>query len=373
MAGIYIHIPFCRQACHYCDFHFSTSLKSKPALLKAMGKEIILRQPYLKGQEIETIYFGGGTPSLLEVSELQLLLDSLRKSYKINKDAEVTLEANPDDITPEKARSWNSAGINRLSIGIQSFSDEDLQYMNRCHTSAEGLESIRICREAGFDNLTIDLIYGTPTMSDKQWRQNLECAIETGVTHISSYCLTVEKGTALYNKVRSGNTKAPEEEQGIKQFLVLRDMLGQAGFQQYEVSNFCKPGKHSRHNSNYWKARSYLGLGPSAHSFDGSSRQWNVSNNYSYISSLEKDILPFEREQLSLDQQYNEYVLTRLRTIWGCELPKLLSEYGLKHYSHFMTQLKKLDSRYYLLKDEVLTLTGEGLLMADSISSDLMI
>ena len=323
MAGIYLHIPFCKQACHYCNFHFSTSLKQKDALVHALLKEIELQKEYLAGQQISSIYLGGGTPSLLSVQELEALFEKIYQLHSVNLEAEVTLEANPDDIDAEALSAWRQLPINRLSIGIQSFADADLQFMNRAHTAREAMACLDLARSGGFENLTVDLIYGTPTLSDAQWHSNMKQVFERDIPHISCYCLTVEPKTALAHFVRTGQARAVDEEQAARQFELLMAGSQSAGYEQYEISNFAKPGFHARHNSSYWRGEHYLGLGPSAHSFNGQSRQWNVANNSKYIAALRNNQLNYELEHLTPEQRYNEYVMTGLRTIWGCQLNKI--------------------------------------------------
>ncbi|MEW6468674.1 MAG: radical SAM family heme chaperone HemW [Bacteroidota bacterium] len=372
MSGIYIHIPFCRQACHYCDFHFSTSLKNKAAFLTALGKEIILRKNYLASKEIHTLYFGGGTPSLLTQKELMGLFDELHRHFLIAPGAEITLEANPDDLTAGKIKELRQTPVNRLSIGIQSFIDRDLQWMNRAHSAEEALRSVKQAREAGFGNITIDLIYGIPAMTDEEWGKNLEQTFGLNVQHISAYCLTVEPRTALSHAVRRGKTKNVDDEKSAGQFEIMLAEMKKHDFIQYEISNFCKEGFHSRHNSSYWKGEHYLGLGPSAHSFDGASRQWNVADNKRYIAALEKGELDFTKEVLSTEQRYNDYILTSLRTMWGTGLEHIRSAFGTPFHEHILAEARKyLESGHLQEKENRLFLTDKGKLIADRIASDL--
>lgn len=378
MAGIYIHIPFCRQACTYCNFHFSTSLHYKNDFLVALLKEIeIQTQPssnYLHNQPIETIYFGGGTPSLLSTEEVKTILDTIHSLYQVNPNAEITLEANPDDVTDEKLYGWKTAGINRLSIGIQSLFDEDLQWMNRAHTATEAKQVIQKARNAGFETFTVDLIYGTPGLSDEKWKQNLDWVIEQQITHLSCYALTVEEKTPLDKQIRLHQKKDIDAEQQSRQFLFLMDYMQQAGFEHYEISNFAQPGHRSKHNSSYWHGAHYLGLGPSAHSYNGSSRQWNVANNQQYIQSLSQNSIPFEKEELTKKQQLNEYVMTSLRLLEGCDLHLVQKQFGetgasrLKAASNAFQQIKWLTEI-----NNHLILTREGKLFADRIASDLFV
>ena len=382
MAGIYIHIPFCKQACHYCDFHFSTSLKNKQPFLEALKKEIELRKDFLgedKGS-IRTIYFGGGTPSMLTVSELMEIFEMLYKHFEISSDAEVTLEANPDDLTREKTRALRDTPVNRLSIGIQSFYDEDLQLMNRAHTSTEALSIINFAQDAGFNNLSIDLIYGIPSLSNQKWENNLRTTFDLDIKHISAYCLTVEPNTALARFVASGKMKNVSEQQSSEQFEMMLKEMNVNQFQQYEISNFCKDQFYSKHNSNYWLKEKYLGFGPSAHSYNGELRQWNVSNNAVYIQAIKDmekkgdDKLLFEKEVLTLQQRYNEYVMTSLRTMWGTDLQYIKQQFGEEILFHTLKEAKPyLDLKQLLQKENKLSLTDAGKLLADKISSDLFI
>jgi len=372
MAGIYIHIPFCKQACNYCDFHFSTSLKMKSSFVAALLMEIELRKSVFENQSIESIYLGGGTPSLLNASELTLIFEKLASSFSISPDAEITLEANPDDLTFEKIQELKTTPVNRLSIGIQSFRDADLKFMNRAHTSSEALSSINMCKEAGFNNLTIDLIYGTPGMDENAWLENLQIAFKLNIPHISSYALTVEEKTALHYQILANKTPELDEQQSALQFEILMAEMKNNGYEQYEISNFCKPNSYSRHNSSYWKKDNYLGLGPSAHSFLGDKRLWNVSNNGKYIKSLEKGILPLQEECLTVRDRYNEYVMTSLRTKWGCSLQVIETDFSLEFANYFKEEIKSYVVQGYVnLEMEVYYLTESGKLLADRIASDL--
>jgi len=374
MAGIYIHIPFCKQACHYCDFHFSTQLKQKESFLQALQKEIGLRKSYLGQQTVDTIYLGGGTPSLLDAQELETLFSSLRCQFVISGNAEITLEANPDDLTPEKLSAIQRSAVNRLSIGIQSYREEDLQRMNRAHTAAQALQCVRLARDHGIRNISIDLMYGLPGLDDVSWKENILQAVEMEVEHISAYCLTVEPRTALAGFIQKGITSIPDDACSAGHFRILREITGLYNYKQYEISNFAKEGYVSKHNSNYWKGVSYLGLGPSAHSFDGQSRQWNVSNNTKYIQALLNDTPDFQKEDLTPEQRYNEYVMTSLRTMWGCDTKVIQGRFGAKMETHFLKEAEfYLHSGQLVKINEVLILTEEGMLIADKIASDLFI
>ena len=372
MAGIYIHIPFCKQACHYCDFHFSTLLQNKSSFLNALKKEITLRKKYLENEMISTIYFGGGTPSLLSKIELMDIFDTLNQHFMIHPEAEITLEANPDDLTELKINELKDTPINRLSIGIQSFYDEDLKLMNRAHSSDEALKAVKLALSNGFENITIDLIYGIPTLTHHNWRNNLQIAFALNIKHISAYCLTVEPKTVLAHQVKIGSVKNVDEQHSSEQFEIMLDAMHSNDFVQYEISNFCKDGAYSKHNSSYWLKEKYLGLGPSAHSFNGSSRQWNISNNALYIQSLDKGELNFEKEELTINQCYNEYILTSLRTIWGIDLDYLEQAFGSGYLSFFIEEVQPyIQSGHVLNEEKKIYLSDKGKLIADKISSDL--
>ncbi|WP_207492226.1 radical SAM family heme chaperone HemW [Aridibaculum aurantiacum] len=371
MAGIYLHIPFCRKACHYCNFHFSTSTKLQADFVQSLLKEILLQKDYLH-EPVSTIYFGGGTPSILEIEELRLILQTLRQHFSITEGAEITLEANPDDITTGKLREWKAAGITRLSMGAQSFAEADLVWMNRAHNAQQALQSIQLAQAEGFHNITIDLIYGTPTLSDEQWKLNVQQAIDLGIPHLSCYALTVEPKTAL-EKLISKNELAPVDNQKqAHHFELLMQWMQEAGYEHYEISNFAKPGYRSRHNSSYWQGVHYLGLGPSAHSFNGSTRQWNVSNNALYIKSLEKDQVPFEIEYLTPTEQVNEYLMTALRTMEGVSLKKLQEDFGEEITAKVLAAAKPYEQAQHLVEEnDYLKTTTSGKLLADGIASDL--
>lgn len=374
MSGIYIHIPFCKQACHYCNFHFSTSLKYKNELIDALLQEIELRKDYLPTKKIETVYLGGGTPSLLSADEIQRIFEQLNRFYDIEADAEITLEANPDDLLPAKIQALKQTPVNRFSIGIQSFDGEDLAFMNRAHNEEQAENCIRLAQDAGFDNLTIDLIYGAPTTSHQKWQQNLQKAIDYDVPHISAYCLTVEPKTALAHFVASGKASDVDEEQAAQQFEVLVKTLTNAGFSHYEISNFGKEGWESKHNSSYWKGKPYIGLGPAAHSFDGQfTRQWNVSHNQQYIKAIVEGTVPKEVEVLTASERFNEYIMTSLRTIWGCDLEKVKREFGVNLQGYLLKGIRPFVKQDLLQrKDDFLVLTNQGKFLADGIISELM-
>jgi oxygen-independent coproporphyrinogen-3 oxidase len=374
MAGIYLHIPFCKKACHYCDFHFSTSPQYKDQMLQALSQEIDLRKNYLAGETIETIYFGGGTPSLLSADEIQILIGAITDLYEVSPQAEITLEANPDDLNPQKVREFRQTLINRFSIGIQSFFEEDLKWMNRAHTAREAQGSIKRVQDAGFENITADLIYGFPLLSKPKWEHNIQQLIELDIPHISSYSMTVEPATALSSFIKKGEQKPMDEGQSTTQFLILMEQLTEAGFEHYEISNFAKPGLYSKHNSNYWEGVSYLGIGPSAHSFNGESRQWNVSNNSKYIDQIQLKKIPAEMEVLSTENRINEYIMTSLRTSKGMSLQKITEHFGSDYSKEVRNGLDPFaDKNWINLNDQIVTLTTDGKLFADHIASELFI
>jgi oxygen-independent coproporphyrinogen-3 oxidase len=372
MAGIYIHIPFCKQKCSYCDFHFSTTYHAyREKMILSICKEIKLRSKELN-EPIETIYFGGGTPSLLLENELFLLLSTIKTSFEVKDHLEITLESNPDDLTFEKLIEFKSVGINRLSIGLQSFRSEDLEWMNRAHTAEESLNCIPLAQKAGFNNISIDLIYGLPNLTISEWENMIDIAIQLDVQHISAYCLTVEGKTALKKWVDSKLISISNEDEQSDQFELLVQKLKNAGINQYEISNFSKPNFESKHNSSYWKGIHYIGIGPSAHSFNGKSRSWNVSNNRSYIKALENDEKWFEIEILSIENQFNELILTGLRTIYGLNLDKL-KEICEPPKTFWNTLNRFIDSNWVIQEKNYIYLSEEGKLKADHIASELFI
>ncbi|WP_266203519.1 radical SAM family heme chaperone HemW [Pontibacter kalidii] len=373
MSGIYLHIPFCKQACHYCDFHFSTSMGHKAATIAAIARELELRQEYLQGQTVHTIYFGGGTPSLLTQAELELLLQTIQKLFIVSGDVEITLEANPDDLSPEKLRELKAAGINRLSIGLQSFHEPHLRLMNRAHNATESLQCVHDAQAAGFDNITVDLIYGIPAPDHTIWREDLKTLFSLHVQHVSCYALTIEPDTALGRWSKKGKFRPSEDDFTAQQFEILLEQMARHGFVQYEISNFCQPGFESKHNSNYWRGVHYLGVGPSAHSFNGHSRQYNVSNNRKYTAAIGEGTIPAETEVLSRADQANDYLLTTLRTIWGCDLALLRDKYKYDAQASHQVYLQELQQKELAsINDGVLYLTDKGKLLADQITLDLM-
>jgi len=371
MAGIYLHIPFCKQACHYCDFHFSTSLKYKDDLLQTLVKELQLQKDYLQGQTIETIYFGGGTPSILSVKDINLLLDTITQLHTVSATAEITLEANPDDLDKAKIQELRQTAVNRFSIGIQSFFDEDLLWMNRVHRGQEAEASVKRAQDSGFENITVDLIYGYPLLTDTKWKYNLNKVFELGVPHVSSYSMTVEPQTALASFIRNLKQPAMNEQQSAAQFTYLMETMQIRGFEHYEISNFCKPGHYSRHNSNYWRGVSYLGIGPSAHSYNGEVRQWNIANNPKYMQSVMTGKLPAEIEELTETNRLNEYIMTSLRTSWGLNLDVLNSIVAGTAALLNKAALPYLEKGWITQKQNIIILTQTGKLYADHITAEL--
>ncbi|MBQ4820894.1 radical SAM family heme chaperone HemW [Aquimarina sp. MMG016] len=374
MSGIYIHIPFCKQACHYCDFHFSTSLEKKDQMVFAICNEIKLRRPEIDDyEEIQTIYFGGGTPTVLSVSALRFIIDTIYENYLVADDAEITIEANPDDLTEENIKALAKTQVNRLSIGIQSFFDEDLKIMNRAHNAQEALHCLSLATRE-FENISIDLIYGVPNMSTERWKQNIQQALDSGVPHISCYALTVEPNTALPKLIEKGEIPPVDDHLAQQHFEVLVETLENNDFEHYELSNFGKSGFFSKNNTAYWQGKKYLGIGPSAHSYSGKQRSWNIKNNIKYIKALQQNELPNETEDLTTIDRYNEYVMTGLRTIWGVSLDKVEKEFGNKHKEHLLLQAKKhLDEHLLFLDKDKLLVTKKGKFLSDGIASDLFL
>lgn len=369
MAGIYLHIPFCKSKCAYCNFFSVVSEKQRADFLAALKREAVDRKNYLGGEEVRTIYFGGGTPSLLKPLELFELLKCLKENYKIADTPEITLEANPDTVSKESLLEYKSLGINRLSIGIQSFFDDDLQYLSRKHDSKHAMQVLEWAKEVGFHEVTLDLIYGIPTLTEEKWRKNLEIFFSTGFNHLSAYALTVEEKTALGQRINKGVAAPVSEEETVRHYEILVEMTENQGFEHYEISNFARPGHYSKHNTIYWKGEKYLGLGPSAHSFDGISRQWNVASVKDYC-----DNYSFEREELTLDDRYNEYVMTSLRTCWGCDLDFIRTYFGEKYAERFKKIAQKhISSGKMFQKDEKFILNDMGMLFADGIAAELFV
>jgi len=383
MAGVYIHIPFCRQACHYCNFHFTVSLKKKENFIKCLLREIELQKDYLspftdKTKDnkllIDTLYFGGGTPSILGVAELIIILRRINEFFELKPEAEVTLEANPDDLTIEKLLALKQTAVNRLSIGVQSFQYPDLKYLNRLHSPVQAMQSIKNAFKAGFENMSVDLIYGTPTLSHDKWQENIQTLVDLEVPHISPYCLTVEDKTALSVFIKRGRLEPVDDNHAGVQFEMMVDILEKSGYEHYEISNFGKEGFFSKHNLSYWQGVPYLGLGPSAHSYNGNTRQWNVSNTSEYIDLIEKGEVTFEKETITTQTSYNEYIMTSLRTQWGCSKAKIHRDYGGDFLSHFEKGAASYLKDGFLLENgDNVVLTGKGKLFADGIASGLFV
>ena len=379
MSGIYIHIPFCKQACHYCDFHFSTNLKKKNEMVLALAKEIKMRcksithNPLPITEPIETIYFGGGTPSILAIEDLRFLIDTVYRNYRVVENPEITVEANPDDLDNETIRQLANSPVNRLSIGIQSFFEDDLKLMNRAHNAEEAKKCLETATQY-FDNISIDLIYGIPKMSNEKWLQNIETALSFGVPHISSYALTVEPKTALHSFIQKGIIPQPDDEVAQEHFHILVDKLSENGFIHYELSNFGKENYFSKNNSSYWLGKKYIGIGPSAHSYDGKNRGWNVSNNSLYIKSIQENKLPIEIETLTKTDRYNEYIMTGLRTIWGVSLERIEQEFGKTYLDYLNQQATKfIEDHLLFIDNNILRTTKKGKFLSDGIASDLFL
>ncbi len=372
MAGIYIHIPFCRQACTYCNFHFSVSMKNKDAMIAAIIKEINITAHYSPDEKIETIYFGGGTPSLLRKEDLQLILDTLRKEFTVSSDVEITLEANPDDINKPVLSEWKQLAVNRLSVGLQSFNEEELRRMNRAHSAAQSLQCLDDIEEAGFKDYSVDLIYGSPLQTNEDLKRNFAIVAQRNVPHISCYALTVEPGTKLNKLINDHKSPPVDTAQQSAQFHLLLNLMNAAGYEQYEISNFSRPGRRSRHNSSYWQGKPYYGFGPAAHSFDGKlKRSWNISNNSLYIQSIENGIIPFEEEILTNEQRLNEYVMTSLRTAEGLDLNIVEKNFGGDHKQRIEKEAAEfLNNGKMINRDSSLVLTQEGKFFADGIASE---
>ncbi len=370
--GLYIHIPFCKQACHYCNFHFTTSDRYQEQMVGAIVKELYLQKDYLEGRSLESIYFGGGTPSVLSEKYLADIMEAIYQWFTVEKDAEITLEANPDDLTEEKLRFLKDTGINRLSIGVQSFRAEDLSLMNRAHTREEAILSLDRAFEVGFQDISLDLIYGIPTSTDAHWLENMEMALRFPIHHLSAYALTIEPKTALAHFIRQGKYPPVDEAMATRQFEMLMDFAQAKGWEHYEISNFALAGKIARHNTAYWQGKAYLGIGPSAHSFNIQSRQWNIANNQTYMKEIEKGCVPAEKEFLDVVTRYNEYVMTGLRTKWGCSLGHIRA-YGAGFETFFRKEMRaKIQEGLVVENGTTYTLTQKGKHFADKVASDLM-
>ena len=372
MAGIYIHIPFCKQACNYCDFHFSTTYQTyRGQLVESLALELERRKNYLQSAEINTIYFGGGTPSLLSKTELQKILNFIYKCYPVSQNIEITLEANPDDLTVDYLKKLKRAGINRLSIGVQSFDDTQLSWMNRAHNGAQAKEAVLLAKKIGFD-VSIDLIYGTPNLTLDKWKETLQKFIEFEINHLSAYCLTIETNTPLYHQLKKGKTKSVSTKSQITQYEMMLEILEKHHFEQYEISNFAHKNKIAKHNTNYWNGIPYLGIGPSAHSYDGKSRAWNIKNNLKYINAINQQEAFSETEILTKKDQFNEMILTRLRTKWGVDLQELNEIMKIPKSFHKELRIHQKSNLIYQ-NENTIFLTKQGRLLADRISSELFI
>lgn len=372
MAGIYFHVPFCKQACHYCDFHFSTNFRGVTGLVKAMKKDLMLQSNYLEGEKIETIYFGGGTPSSIPPQFIDELIQEVRNLHVVVENPEVTLEANPDDLILANIQSWKKSGVNRLSVGVQSFFDEHLNWMNRAHNRAQAISGLKLAQNEGITNITMDLIYGVPGMTMEQWKENLKIFYDLKLPHLSAYGLTVETGTHLGHQVQTNQVKPQQDEAYNEQFQYLIESSAQQGFDHYEISNFGKPNFYSRHNTSYWLGKKYLGIGPSAHSFNGAERSWTVKSNLKYVNLVGKGRVPTEVEKLSLQDQFNEYILTRLRTIWGVDKNQIKAQFGMEFQNFLKVNIRPFVLKKWVIENEnSYVLSNEGKYLADKISSDL--
>lgn len=373
MAGIYIHIPFCKKRCIYCDFYSTTSGHLKEAYIDALEKEIDLRKDYAENEVIETIYFGGGTPSQLLPSEAERIINRIKSVHRLSRNPEITLEANPDDISEKFLDGLRNTDINRISIGIQTFNDERLKFLNRRHDSKQAVKAVGMCREYGYDNISIDLIYGFPEESGDEWEKDIDKAISLGIQHISAYHIIYEEGTRLTRMLEEGKIKEIDEDNSIRQFETLMSKLKDAGFIHYEISNFCKPGMHSRHNTSYWQNKRYIGLGASAHSYNLESRQWNVADINTYIKALNEGEKFFETENLDIYSHYNDYILTSLRTMWGADIAYIREKFGERLSEYFLKNADRyIDSGDIESRDGKYIINEKGIFISDGIMSDLM-
>lgn len=373
MAGIYIHVPFCKTRCIYCDFYTRTDTSFKKDYVSAICDEIVLRKDYIKGEGVETIYFGGGTPSLLSISDYEKIFETIYNTFSVSENAEVTLEANPDDLSSKYLSDLRKLLFNRISIGIQSFDDKELQFLNRRHDANRAIETVSSAKTAGFENISVDLMYGLPNQTMDIWTQNLEKAISLDIQHISSYHLIYEQGTKLYRMFKHGDINPVGEDLSVDMFSIMIDSLGKASFEHYEISNFARNKLYSKHNTSYWLNKKYLGLGPAAHSYDGTNRAWNIASISKYIDAIKKRTPSLEIEKLDLRSQYNDYILTGMRTMWGVDLIELEKRFGsdLKKYALDNVQ-KYIDEGYSTIQDSTLKLTREGIFISDGIMSDMM-
>lgn len=375
MAGLYLHIPFCKQKCHYCNFYSLATKKYRPEVLQAMEQEMVLRRDFFDGEPLQTIYFGGGTPSLIAASEINLIIEKAITTFGLEADAEITIEANPDDVNDQWLAILSQTRANRLSIGVQSFDKHDLLYLNRIHTAQQAESSITKVREYGFENLSIDLIYGMPTLDDEQWRNHIDKTISLKIPHISAYALTVEPNTALYQFIKKGIYNPVDDEKAASQFSILMDKLENAGYHHYEISNFSLPEKYARHNSAYWNGSKYLGIGPSAHAYDGEKRYWNIAHLKKYMDGITNKAPLFEFETLTPDQHYNEYVMTALRTMWGIEAHHIKNNFDMRYYHHLMEEIQKPIQQGFVIAcdNNRFLLSRQGKFFADRIAARLFV
>ncbi|NDW19103.1 radical SAM family heme chaperone HemW [Dysgonomonas sp. 216] len=373
MAGIYIHVPFCKTRCIYCDFYSQTNTEIKSRYINAVCDELELRKMYLNKEYIKTIYFGGGTPSQLTESDFRIIFETIYSNYKVDSNAEITIETNPDDLNFEYIKMLRGLPFNRLSLGIQSFDDDDLTFLNRRHSAEKAIRAIKDCQQAGFDNISIDLMYGLPEQTVELWTKNIEKAIELNVQHISAYHLIYEENTPIYNLLKKGDIKNVSEEVSNQLFTTLKTKLEDAGFIHYEISNFAKPDFESKHNSSYWKSVPYMGIGPSAHSYNGKSRSWNIASIAEYIKGVEGKQPVSEEEILDINSRYNDYILTRLRTVLGADAEEIRNLFGQKMLEYFLLNARKhIDNGYIIKEHNNLRIASVGLLISDGIMSDLM-
>jgi oxygen-independent coproporphyrinogen III oxidase len=371
LSGIYIHIPFCKQACHYCDFHFSTSMKKKEEMVIALSKEIALRKNEFRNEVVETIYFGGGTPSILEIADIRFLINEVYRNYAVSENPEITIEANPDDLSEDRIIELSKNKVNRLSIGVQSFHEEDLLLMNRAHNATEAKKCLELATQH-FENISVDLIYGIPGLTNEKWMQNIQVLLDLNIPHISSYALTVEPKTALATLIKNGKIPSPDDGVAHEQFLLLVETLEANGFVHYELSNFGKPDYFSRNNSAYWQGKKYIGIGPSAHSYDGENRSWNIANNALYLKALAENKLPNEIETLTKADRYNEYVMTGLRTVWGVSLERIKNEFGNDYLDYLLQNAQRfLEDEKLIMTNGILKTTNKGKFFCDGMASDL--
>jgi len=374
MAGIYLHIPFCKRKCHYCNFYSLANQKNKAEFHQSLLKEIALQKDYLHGEKIETIYFGGGTPSLLSTKEIGAILNEIHKYFDVDLSSEIDLEANPDDLTSSILSDYRSLGINRLSIGTQSFEDEILKKLNRVHSAQQAIDAVSLAQKQGFDNISIDLIYGIPGLSKQLWDDSIKKALAMNVPHLSAYHLTVEPNTALDILIKKNKYPTPVDEEGVAHSLMLMEQMKNNGYEHYEISNYALPGQYSVHNTNYWRQKSYLGLGPSAHSFDLKSRQWNIASTNKYIEALEKGKLNFENEKINSIDQYNEFVMLGLRTQWGIDIDELELKFGKQNSTYFQQEIQKYIAQGKVeFTHPIYRLSNQGKLFADGIAGDLFL